>query len=110
MKIPGAVTRRYAGPAAGSTQRAYYSRRTRKSPHRPMTPRRGSRMLCAMKATSIPTKCHSCRARVEGAQHLPICDRCLDARLTQLEHSLGRPPRWTRARAFALGDVMRAAI
>ena len=61
-----------------------------------------------MKATSTPTKCHSCRAQVEGAQHLLICDSCLDARLAQLERSLARPPRWNRA--FAFGDVLRAAI
>jgi len=61
-----------------------------------------------MKATSTPTKCHSCRARVEGAQHLPICDGCLDARLAQLERSPARPPRWTRS--FTFGDVLRAAV
>jgi hypothetical protein len=59
-----------------------------------------------MKATSTTTKCHSCRARVEGAQHLLICDRCLDARLAQLERSFGRPPRWTGA----LTRVLSAAI
>lgn len=63
-----------------------------------------------MKATSTPTttRCHGCRARVEGAQHLLICDSCLDARLAQLERSSGRPPRWSRT--FAFGDVLRAAI
>jgi hypothetical protein len=61
-----------------------------------------------MKATSTTTNCHSCGARVEGAQHLRICDGCLDARLAHLGRPLARPSRWTRA--FALGDMMRAAI
>jgi hypothetical protein len=69
-----------------------------------------SRMLFAMKATSTTTHCHTCSALVECAQHLPLCDRCLDARLAQLERGLGRPPRRSGALrwpAAALADGWR---
>jgi hypothetical protein len=76
-----------------------------------------------MNATSTTTHCDSCSGLVEGAQHLLLCDSCLDARLAQLERSVRRPPRWTgtlrwptAARSDGLGssltfgDVLRTAI
>jgi hypothetical protein len=60
-----------------------------------------------MKATSTTTHCHCCRAVVDCAQHLPLCDSCLDARLAALERSSGRPSRWTgalRRRTATLAD------
>jgi hypothetical protein len=63
-----------------------------------------------MKTTSTITHCHSCSALVECAQHLPLCDRCLDSRLAQLERGLGRPSRRSGALlwpAAALADGWR---
>jgi hypothetical protein len=50
-----------------------------------------------MKATSTNCHCDSCSAPVECAQHLLLCDRCLDARMAALERSSGRSTRWTGA-------------
>lgn len=44
-----------------------------------------------MKTTSITTSCISCREEVVVAQHLRLCDKCLDARLVDLE----RTRRWS---------------
>ena len=38
-----------------------------------------------MKTTSITTSCISCREEVVVAKHLRLCDKCLDARLADLE-------------------------
>jgi hypothetical protein len=50
-----------------------------------------------MKATSTTSHCDSCSALVECAQHLLLCDRCLDARLAALEGSSRRATKWTGA-------------
>jgi hypothetical protein len=44
-----------------------------------------------MKTTSITTSCISCREEVAVAKHLSLCDKCLDARLVDLE----RTRRWS---------------
>ena len=75
-----------------------------------------------MKATSS-TECHGCSGLVECAQHVLLCDSCLDARLAQLERSAGLPPRWTRAlrwptperadrwsNALAVGEALRVVV
>jgi hypothetical protein len=99
----------------------YYSRRTSRSTHRPMTQGAVSRMLLPMKATPTTEchgcKCHGCSALVDCAQHLPLCDSCLDARLTALEHSSERPSKRTGTLrwpggwrgALAVGDALRVA-
>jgi anaerobic ribonucleoside-triphosphate reductase len=50
-----------------------------------------------MNATSTTTHCNCCGELVEGAQHLLLCDCCLDARLAALERSSGRASKWTGA-------------
>ena len=44
-----------------------------------------------MKTASITTSCISCRDEVAGAKHVRLCDKCLDARLADLE----RTRRWS---------------
>jgi len=44
-----------------------------------------------MKTTSITTSCISCRGEVVVTKHLRLCDKCLDARLADLE----RTQRWS---------------
>jgi len=44
-----------------------------------------------MKTTSIAASCISCREEVVVAKHLRLCDKCLDARLADLE----RTRRWS---------------
>jgi hypothetical protein len=66
-----------------------------------------------MKATSTTTKCQSCGALVECAQHLCLCDSCLDARLAELERSLARPRRRPSALLWptaGMADGWRGAL
>ena len=66
-----------------------------------------------MKASSTTTKCNSCSAPVDCAQHLPLCDRCLDVRLTELERSLARPRRRPSALLWptaAMADGWRGVV
>jgi hypothetical protein len=44
-----------------------------------------------MKTTCITTSCISCREEFVVAKHLRLCDKCLDARLADLE----RTRRWS---------------
>jgi hypothetical protein len=70
-----------------------------------------------MTATATTTKCPGCGARVECAQHLSLCDGCLDARLAALERAGERPLKWTGTLrwpggwrgALAVGDALRVA-
>jgi hypothetical protein len=66
-----------------------------------------------MTATSTTTSCDCCRAKVEGAKHVLLCDGCLDARLTELESMRSRPGRRRGAGvwngALAVGAVLHVA-
>jgi hypothetical protein len=53
-----------------------------------------------MKTTAITISCRHCGRPVEDAMHVMLCDRCLDARLTQLE----------RTPVFAAGAMRAVAL
>jgi Zn finger protein HypA/HybF involved in hydrogenase expression len=40
-----------------------------------------------MRTTALTSNCHQCGRRVEDAMHVMLCDRCLDARLTEQQGS-----------------------
>jgi hypothetical protein len=46
-----------------------------------------------MKTIVITSSCHCCGRQVEDAMHVMLCDRCLDARLAELDrvplHAVG---------------------
>lgn len=63
-------------------------------------------MLLSMITVATTTSCHHCGRQVEDAMHLMLCDRCLDARLAQLEptpaHNVGAVTFATFGRRAAL--------
>jgi hypothetical protein len=83
----------------------------------------GRRIADAVPMTATSTtkchgcKCHGCSALVDCAQHLPLCDSCLDARLAALERFGERPSKRTGTLrwpggwrgALAVGDALRVA-
>ena len=40
-----------------------------------------------MKPTPITTSCRSCNNQVDGAMHVMLCDRCLEAHVVRLERT-----------------------